>query len=635
MKHFILALVLFSGSSLLAKDDPKYPVSQIPENMKTGMYAVIRHQETRITVQSIKSSSYYSRVVVTLLNPKAKFLATKTVWYDKLTTIKYLRGTVYDAAGNVVRKLKPSDIYDHSAYDGFTMYSDNRIKRTDFSQPMYPYTVEFEFEKESKMLYDLPDFHLYHDDEVSIQKSVFSITYPVALKPRYKLFKIDQPKITQDGSNEKVEWTFENIIPDKFEKFAPDITRIVPNISVAPNQFEYEGYTGNMNSWEEYGKWNAQLNKGRDELPDATKQKVLELTKNLPDEEAKIKVLYEYLQGRTRYVGIQLGIGGLQPFPASVVDQTGYGDCKALSNYMVALLKVIGIKGYYTVVNAGKGEDDIDIDFPSHQSNHVIVAVPLKSDTIWLECTNQTSPFNYQGTFTGDRKALMITEDGGKLVNTHQYRTEENLQSRVADVFVEKNGDAKATVKTTYAGIQYENDGLDVALTAKTDEQKKWVQKNTAIPSFDISSFSMTNNKSKIPVAEVKIDLVLNRFSSVSGKRLFLTPNLMNRSTFIPEKLESRKTNIVLRSTFLDIDTIRYHLPEDIYPEFLPEPVLIKSVFGEYESKYLIDQGSVVYIRKMKRNKGEFPAETYNSFIDFYKNINKSDNTKIVFLSKT
>lgn len=635
MKYLILFFALFISSSVFAKDDPKYPVSQIPENMKTGMYAVIRHQEIHVMVHSIKNSSYYSREVITLLNPQAKFLATETVWYDKLTTIKYFRGTVYDAAGNVIRKLKASDIYDHSAYDGFTMYSDNRIKRADLSQPLYPYTVEFEIERESNMLYDMPDFMLYNDDEVSIQKSVFSITYPAAFKPRYKLFKIDQPQVLKEGSNEKLEWKFENIVPEKFEKFSPDLTRVVPNISVAPNQFEYEGYTGNMNSWEEFGKWNALLNKGRDELPELTRQKVLELTKDLPDTESKIKVLYEYLQGRTRYVGIQLGIGGLQPFPASVVDQTGYGDCKALSNYMVALLKVIGIKGYYTVVNAGAGEDEFDVAFPSHQSNHAIVAVPLQSDTIWLECTNQTNPFNYQGTFTGDRKALMITEEGGKLVNTHRYKAEQNLQSRVADVFIDKTGNAEATVKTRYSGLQYENDNLDVALNAKADEQKKWIQKNTAIPSFDISSFSMTNHKSKIPVAEVKLDLVLNRFSSVSGKRLFLTPNLMNRSTFIPEKLDARKTNIVIRSSYLDLDTIRYHLPEEIYPEFLPEPVSIKSAFGEYESKYVIDQGSVIYIRKMKSNKGEFPAATYNSFIDFYKSVNKSDNTKIVFLSKT
>jgi hypothetical protein len=86
---------------------------------------------------------------------------------------------------------------------------------------------------------------------------------------------------------------------------------------------------------------------------------------------------------------------------------------------------------------------------------------------------------------------------------------------------------------------------------------------------------------------------------------------------------------------YTDIDTIRYALPEDIYPEFLPEPVRMKSVFGEYESSFKIDQGSLLYVRKVKMNKGEYPADSYNQLIDFYKGMNKADNIKMVFISKT
>jgi hypothetical protein len=495
--------------------------------------------------------------------------------------------------------------------------------------------VEFEYEIEHKALFFIPDFELYDDDEISIQKTKYALIFPAALKPRYKLYNVQEPKAGTVNNKQSLEWTFENVKPEKFEMLSPDFDRVVPNITVAPSIFEFDKYAGKMDTWENFSKWIILLNKDRNILPEQTKKQVRELTKKAVSTEEKTRILYEYLQNKTRYVGIQLGIGGYQPFEASVVDETGYGDCKALSNYMVTLLNEVGIKSYYTLINAGAGAPKMDPLFPSSQFNHVVVAVPNVSDTLWLECTSQTNPFGYMGDFTGDRSALMITESGGKIVKTPKYTATDNTQSRTGDVFVDLAGDAKAKVKTTYRGLQYENNDLNSILNDQYDDQKKWIQKNFKIPAFDVASFNMTNKKDKIPSAVVNADLVIRRFATVSGKRIFLTPNLLNKSTYLPEKLEKRKTTVVLRRPFTDLDTIRYHLPEGIYPEFLPEAVKIQSRFGEYEATFTIEQGKLIYIRRLKMNKGEFPAESYTEFSEFFKSLNKADNTKIVFMSKT
>ena len=145
----------------------------------------------------------------------------------------------------------------------------------------------------------------------------------------------------------------------------------------------------------------------------------------------------------------------------------------------------------------------------------------------------------------------------------------------------------------------------------------------------------MVNNKKVIPSAIVNTELNLPRFATVSGKRIFLTPNLMNKSSYIPEKLDTRRSKIVVRVPYTDLDTIQYQLPEGIYPEFLPEAIKVSSRFGEYEASFIVDEGQLLYIRKVKMNKGEFPADSYKEFTDFYKAINKADNTKIVFMNKT
>ena len=613
-------------SAKLFAGDPKFPVNTIADELKHGVNAVVR--EDRLTYEITSRSTATSRayLVITIFNSSAKNFAKRTIGYDKLSRITMFKASVYDASGTLIKKAKASEIEDGSAYDGVSLYSDNRYKFVDLAQSHYPYTVEFEYETQYKFLYAIDGQYLIPDKKVSVERVSYELIFPENLRPRYKLVNLTQePKIKKEKGIESYYWSFEKLMPIDVEPYSAGFSEVVPHILAAPGLFEYDGYSGDMNSWESYGAWENTLNEGRDILPEETKQKVKALTQNVTTVEEKAKVLYEYLQSKTRYVSIQLGIGGLQPFEASLVDKVGYGDCKALSNYMVSLLKEAGIKSHYATIKAGDYEFDLMLDFPSHQGNHVVVAVPNKTDTLWLECTSQTKPFAYSGMFTGDRKAFILTEKGGVWVNTPTHPAEINVQSRTADVTISVKGDATATVKTVYAGLQYENDGLDFVLNSQYDKQKKWIQETTDIPVFDIASFKFENSKNKIPQAIVNLKLSLNRFAVVSGKRLMFTPNLMNKSSFIPEKNDARKTDIVRNLGFIDTDTIRYHIPDEIYPEVLPKPVKISSRFGEYESGYTLDQGLVVYTRRLKIKKGRYPANTYSEFTDFYKSINRAE----------
>jgi hypothetical protein len=632
----LLCIILVSNIISPAKELPKYVVSNIPEEFRKNANAVYWEDRMVFQIHAQNKATFKVFQAVTILNANAKRHTSVVVGYDKLSKVLIIKGTIYDADGFVLKRIKPSEIYDQSAFDG-SLFSDNRLKSMDLSSGNYPYTIEYEYELEYKYLFDIPDFSLLGDEQVSSLSAEYTLIYPKDLKPRFSTHNIDvAPQVNQIGSNiESTSWKFKNTLPIVFEPFSPHPTEIIPGISAAPSVFDFDGYKGSMDSWENFGLWIGTLNKGRNILPPATVEKIRSIASEFPKPEEKIMAVYEYLQSKTRYVSIQLGIGGFQPFEASVVDQVGYGDCKALSNYMVSLLSAINIKAHYVLVKAGGSAPKLNVNFPSSQFNHAIVCVPLEKDTIWLECTSQTNPFGYMGTFTGNRKALAITEKGARPVNTPIYTEKENRQSRTADVFVDIAGNAKAKIVTTYAGTQYEIDGAREVLGANHDEQKKWVQENTNIPAFDVNSFSFKNIKTRIPSAIVRLDLTLNRFATVSGKRLFLTPNLMNKSTYIPTKTDSRKNKVVLINAYTHLDTINYFISDKIYPENLPEPVKIQSRFGEYECSFKLEQGRVVYIRKFVRKNGEFPAEAYSELVDFYKAINKADNTKMVFLTKT
>ena len=321
------------------------------------------------------------------------------------------------------------------------------------------------------------------------------------------------------------------------------------------------------------------------------------------------------MQGKTRYINISLGIGGWKPFDASVVDKLGYGDCKALTNYMKTILDTMGIRSYFAFVLAGQDESDIDTSFPSSQFNHVFICVPLKTDTIWLECTNQKNPFGFVGSFTANRHALIVTPEGGKLVQTPNLSAEDNLQMRKAEVTVDEEGNGTAVVTTKYTGFQY--DDRIPYFFANADDQKKELLEDIDIPSFKIDKWNYTRDEGNFPCITENLQLQLENYTATSGKRIFLTLNLMNKSDNIPASLKSRKTNVLFHWSYIDTDTIIYNLPENLKVEFLPEMKEIKSEFGIYTAIVKVEGNKLIYIRSFKHNNGQYPASKYNNYINF------------------
>jgi transglutaminase-like putative cysteine protease len=635
MISLCLLLLLASPAPGTAKD-LKYPVSALSETLTKDVNAVVRMNQERFIIESAKNARYTVLKAVTILNEKGNQYAIEVIGYDKLTKVASLSANVYNALGEPIKRLKNADILDMAAFDGFSLYSDNRLKALDLTQATYPYTVEIEYELDYRGLLYIPGFNIQDGDPVSIESQSFELTYPLSLEARYKLVNTtQQPRIFTTDNNKTLHWDFQNLTPLKIEPLSVSKREQLPRILMAPTAFEYDGYPGKLTSWNDFGNWIRTLNAGRNSLPATTVDHLKKITAALNTREEKVKAVYEFLQNKTRYVSIQLGIGGFQPFDANVVDQTGYGDCKALSNYMVSMLGTLGIPANYVLISAGDDYTRLQEDFPSTQFNHAIAAVPNGQDTLWLECTSQTNPFGYLGSFTSNRKALWITNTGAAIVKTPRYRVEHNRQIRSGKVALDVKGNATASVHTLYQGLQYEAQGLHQVMHETYEGQKKWVQQTTQIPIFDVKSLDLKNKGGKIACAEVKLSLQLDRYAAVTGKRLFFQPNLMNRITDVPEPMEKRTRSVVRKTAYEKIDSIEFSFPEGLYPEFLPPPTKLATRFGSYENEYHMDAGKLLFIRKVKMVDGEFPPETYSELVDFYMNMAKADKAKLVLLSKT
>ena len=630
MSRTLLLLILFFSITASAQ----YPVSSIPAMLVEDANMVVRLSEREIVLKSKSEAVIRNHYVYTILNSSGSEYAKMVLNYDKLIRVSKIEGILYDAAGTKIRSLKKNEIKDYSNTSEANLADDDRVKFHNFNHATYPYSVEYQTEVEYDGLFYLPTWMPVFNENISVQSSVLKVITPADYQLRFKAYNYaQQPVVTNIKKENEYSWSVSAIAAVKDESYTPSWHEMVPTLFLAPSSFEMQKYAGSMNNWQEFGAFIYNLNANRNILPDNVKQQVHALTNGLPTERQKIAALYKYLQQNTRYISIQLGIGGWQTLDANFVAGKGYGDCKALSNYMQALLKEAGITSYTALIKAGSNAANVIADFSSNQFNHVIVCVPQAKDSIWLECTSQTSQPGYMGSFTGNRQALLIGEKGGTLVNTVSYGSSDNLQKRLIKAVISEDGELSAEVISVYSGLQ--QDGLDGTIKAASSvEFAEYMRRKFDLSSYEVVNFSHTLNKHTVPSIDEKVKLKVAHYGSVTGKRLFINPNILSVSSFKIKDASNRKFDFELKMPFIDTDTVEINIPAGYKAESVPASLSLRSGPLEFRSAIKIDGQKIIFTRYYRQEPQRVAPSHIKELADFFEKIYKADHSKIVFVKE-
>ena len=629
MRTFIF--ITLSTFAALFVSAQNYNVALIPDSLKENANAVKRFEEIRIVIKDIDKAIIYHKYAITVLNEAGDKEAEYDNYYDKLVSLSDISGTLYDASGNKIKSIKKKDITDASMNDDMSLMTDTRFKKHNFYYRSYPYTIEYEDEQDLKGIFYLPYWHPVESENFSVQQSRYIIETPLGYTLNYKIINAPKPT-TNTAKTTTYTWELRNIRAIEYEPLHPSLRSEMPGVFPAPLSFSIGGFSGDMSTWQSLGMFFLQLKSGRDVLPDNVKKDVHTLTDNISDKTEKIKVLYHYLQKNTRYISVQLGIGGWQPYDAIYVATKKYGDCKALSNYMCALLKEAGIQANYVVINGGEyKKDEVWTDFPNPHFNHIVVCVPNGKDSTWLECTNQTNPFGYMGSFTGNRKALLIADDGGHLVNTPVYTAKDNLQIRSIQAVIDNDGNLKATVQTHFTGEQQE---LPFSLMheATEEQKKKYLNRALNLPTYEVTKSDYKEDLTHpSPEVDETLQVESPNYATITGKRLFIKPNLFNK---FPNKLptdKSRKTDIVYNIAYKDVDSVSIQIPDGYKVEAMPKDITVDNLYGKYSIHFSVDGNKIITLRSHVRNEARFPAKDYDKVVKFYETVYDADRSTIVF----
>jgi hypothetical protein len=620
---FIYLFVLASGAYCQT-----YPFDSIPDNLKKRASAVIRSQQCLFRIIKPGQAVEKVKMVVTLLNEKSIGYRLLQVYYDKYSKISSMKGTIYDQNGKIVKILGISDVFDMSAISGGSFYSDDREKILFFPLYRYPYTIEYEYEKEYSSLLNYPSEDFHEDPDASVERAGIQVIVPKDMSLRYfgKHLKTSVDSLIT-SSYKTYTWQEENLPVLTLQNFFLEPVYNSPVLYTAPTDFEYGGIKGSMSSWKTFGEWSYELNRNRDALPQSELDMIKEITSKSNDTREKVKLIYEYMQSKTRYVLISIGIGGYRPAEAKDVASNGFGDCKALVNYTQALLKAAGIPSYYTLVRAGK-EGEIYKDFVDNQFNHAILCVPVQKDTIWLDCTNQTLPFNYLGSFTEDRYALLITDEGGKMVRTPAFKRGDNIEERTGSMYMNILGASSGTLNIKSTGYNY-GDASGLYGLQSEDEMKRNLVSELDYSSINVSAAKYSENKSGNPTALITTTLSINDFATVMGPRMYFTPSIA-KSGF----LQDFPTALQVKESEIMADSVSYYLPSGYQINSVPQNAEVRNKFGRFRYNIKVSGDRITYISFLELNKGIITLEEFSAFRDFINTVAKKEMEKIILSKK-
>ena len=591
------------------------------------MTAQVLDYSTRIEVRKGKKVTE-KRIKIQVNDKESNWASHVEIPHSPNDKFKFLEAKVTDLSGNILKKLRKKDIDSRSNLSYAAFYQDNMIKEFDLYWNTYPYQIEYSYQIIHKEFFQIAQWYPALYTKMPTVNSSLEIEVPIDYDIAYDYSESIQFKETKD-ENRTLKWTYGGFLPPILELYSPPLLELIPSVSVVPINFNY-GVSGSMQTWSSFGIWQTNLNQNTDELPDDEKNAIELLMKNVESDREKIKILYNYLQDETKYINVSIDVGGLKSYSADYVSKNKYGDCKALTTYMKAMLKYVGIESHYTLINAGSNVEKIKKDFPSQQFNHVILVVPLENDTLWLENTSNVNPINFVGTFTQDRLALLINDDHTNIIKTPTLDTSDVIEISTFDFKHDEMGGCKYAVTKKVKGKKFE-EILYYKNFKSIEDQKEKLINDLAIKGNKIEEWDIHYEDRDKKILTISSSGNCDpQFRNISNIKV-MYQNYIPIPTFEFPENRSQIVRINFPSNIKNTSSYHYSTLKDSDIQ-LPQSINISTKYGSYSTSYQMNETSITFREQFYLKKGEYPIDEYPQFYTFIDSIHDYQNQSQIII---
>jgi predicted Zn-dependent protease/transglutaminase-like putative cysteine protease len=370
-----------------------------------------------------------------------------------------------------------------------------------------------------------------------------------------------------------------------------------------------------FHNWEEVGNWYRSLALARSQPTPAVVSRANDLTREAKTPEDQVRALYDFVSTHIRYVGIDFGIGAIQPHAAEEVLANQYGDCKDKDTLLEALLRAKG----FTTAPALIGADIAPVpDLPSPALfNHVITTVNLPSGRIWLDTTPEVAPYRVLYPAIRDEQALFVPATGAATLE----RTPAEPPYPYFERFEAVASLSKDGLLTSHMDMTMRSDSelgfrllLQRAAPAQWDEAMQSVSRAMGFA----GTVSNTDMKQKDPAGPMRLSYDYTRpaFADWDNHRILpLFPAL--EITYIDR--EKAPDHDIDQGAPRRLEAItRIKLPEGFTPT-LPDAVHVKRDYATFDQVYRVEKGELIVERTAVILKKKVPKADWKDYYAYTK----------------
>jgi hypothetical protein len=586
-------------------------------------------EEIKYTVKSSQKARLSTSRKIIIHSQKDRQYAQVAVSGNQFRKVTSIKARVLNQRGKVIRKLRKSDIREIDASTPYALYTGDKYYTFDLSQAHVPYIIEYTVTSEISSLFFWPDW--YPQDDIPIQSARYILSVPKEIDYQTTTVgPIPDPFSSANGT--VLTWELNNVPASRKEdRMAPE-DRVQYALHFAPAHFTLDGIEGTSNSWAELGAWYSRLAQNQYVLGPESATDLPEL--NGVSTRETIQLVYEYLQDRTRYVAIELGIHGWKPHSAQSVCDNRYGDCKDLATFLIALLAQHDIEAYPALLKT-RGSGVVLRDFPSNQFNHAIAYIPLEDEALWVDCTSNSAVIDDLPAQDEGCSALVIRQGRGELLTTPTSRAEDNQLIFAAEATLHSEGSLTLKGMLTASGNVAQ--GIRDSFRSRDESDRRnllirWLSDYS--PAVRLLNMRIVHLESNLSPLVIRFDCIAENYANVSRSRIFLNPSFYNRLSFDGEGPGQRQSAVFRPYAVTHLDSITYIIPENLAVEAVPESNTLTYPFACYDYQIDLTDNRVSFRRNYRILQRKIDLDQYADYYEFMEQVEQKDSDQLVFIKK-